>query len=78
MYVLAARGVEFNELAKAALNCYTIGKNAEDIEKFIIEQVIGAQDPKKEVRSDFIEQYLSPVGGKTAAENIIESILNLK
>lgn len=69
---------DFNEFAKAALNCYTIGKNAEDIEKFILEQVIGAQDPKKDVRADFIEQYLSPVGGKTAAENIIESILTFK
>ena len=69
---------DFNEFAKAALNCYTIGKNAEDIEKFILEQVIGDQDPKKDVRADFIEQYLSPVGGKTAAENIIESILTFK
>lgn len=69
---------DFNGFAKAALNCYTIGKNAEDIEKFILEQVIGDQDPRKDVRADFIEQYLSPVGGKTAAENIIESILTFK
>ncbi|MBQ4636060.1 MAG: CDP-glycerol glycerophosphotransferase family protein [Akkermansia sp.] len=79
MYLQRGEGYsDFNEFAKAALNCYTIGKNAEDIEKFIIEQVIGAQDPKKDVRVDFIEQYLSPVGGKTAAENIIESILTFK
>lgn len=76
MYLQRGEGYsDFNEFTKAALNCYTIGKNAEDIEKFILEQVIGDQDPKKDVRADFIEQYLSPVGGKTAAENIIESIL---
>ncbi len=68
---------DFNEFAKAALNCYTIGKNIEDIEKFITEQVLHEQDPKKEEREIFIQQYLAPLGGNTAAQNIIESILTI-
>ena len=66
---------DFNEFAKAALACYTIGSNIEDVEKFIREQVILGHDSKKEVRKQFIENYLSPYCEKTAAENIIDSIL---
>lgn len=76
MYLQRGEGYgNFNELAKASLNCYTIGKNVVDIEKFILEQVLGNQDPKKEVRTEVIKQYLSPYKGKSAAENIIDAIL---
>ena len=68
---------DFNEFARAALDCYTIGKGVEDIEKFITEQVLQEHDPKREERKMFIQQYLAPVGGKTAAENIIETILTI-
>ena len=76
LYLQRERGYgDFNEFARAALNCYTIGRSMEDIEKFITEQVLHDHDPKRGEREIFIQQYLAPSGGKTAAENIIESIL---
>lgn len=68
---------DFNKFAQDALNCYTIGTNSNDIEKFIIEQVIDKINHKKNSRANFHQQYLTSHKGKTAAENIIESILTI-
>lgn len=66
----------FNEMNKEALKCYRIGKNLHDIEDFIQHQVINYADTLQEQRHAFVNNYLRPPHGKTAAENIIETILN--
>lgn len=66
----------FNEMNKEALKCYRIGKNEHDIEDFIRQQVINYSDTLQEQRHAFVNNYLRPPNGKTAAENIIETILN--
>lgn len=54
--------------------CYEHGKSVDDIEKFI-RCVIEGVDIMENKRKEYIRQYLLPPGGKTASENIINSIL---
>lgn len=54
--------------------CYEHGKNSDDIENFI-KRVIEEKDVKVNKRQEYIRQYLLPPGGRTASENIINSIL---
>ncbi len=65
----------FNEMNKEALKCHCIGKNEQDIEDFIQQQVINYADTLHQQRHAFVNNYLRPPNGKTAAENIIETIL---
>ena len=60
--------------AKEAFNLHFMGRTHEDIERFVLD-VINGVDPLKEKRSQFKEKYLLPPNGKTACENIINSIL---
>lgn len=65
----------FNHTNKEALKCYSLGFSEKDIELFIIENVLAEKDEKQEIRREFAKQYLLPPCGKTAAENIIDTIL---
>lgn len=47
-----------------------------DIEKFIVDVVINGNDYKKDERMEFINKYLLPPNGKSAAENIYDNILD--
>lgn len=47
-----------------------------DIEKFIVDVVINGNDYKKDERTEFINKYLLPPNGKSAAENIYDNILD--
>ena len=60
--------------AREAFDLHYKGKTREDIESFILD-VIDEKDPLKEKRARFKEQNLIPPNGKTACENIIDSIL---
>ena len=60
--------------AREAFNLHYKGRIQEDIEMFILD-VIEGRDELKEKRARFKEQYLLPPNGKTASENIIDSIL---
>jgi hypothetical protein len=60
--------------AREAFDLHYKGKTGEDIERFILD-VIDEKDPLKEKRARFKEQNLLPPNGKTACENIIDSIL---
>lgn len=74
-----SRAIEFphfNEMNQEALKCYHIGKDGEDIETFILQQVMESEDIYHHQRQDFVKTYLLPPKGKSAAENIIEAILN--
>lgn len=63
--------------ARKAFDLHYKGKNVADIEKFI-QDVIDGNDPLKEKRSAFKQQYLLPPNGRSACENIIYSILGEK
>ena len=63
-----------NWQTQEALKLHYHGHNKEEIEAFII-NVMNGVDPLKEQRDKFVVDYLLPPNGKTACENIIESIL---
>jgi len=48
-----------------------------DIEKFITDVVIGGNDIKSAERNDFINKYIVPPEGKTAAQNIYDDMVNI-
>lgn len=60
--------------AKEAFDLHYKGRSHEDIENFIMD-VINGVDPLAERRVAFKEKNLFPPNGKTACENIIDSIL---
>lgn len=68
---------EQNEFGKMAHNMHYIGRCKQDIELFI-QNVIKGEDPMKEERERFYNEYLLPPNNKTASENIIETILGYK
>lgn len=65
---------EQNEFGRIAHNMHYIGRCKQDIEDFI-RNVINGEDPMKEERERFYNEYLLPPNNKTASENIIETIL---
>ena len=64
-----------NDLGRAALNAHYIGKNEDDVRKFIDQVVLNGKDSKKEERVSFYREYLLPPNGKTAAGNIFDNIV---
>ena len=64
----------FNDLTKDALSCYYRGSTKEEIRMFIQDVVIGGSDTLKEKREAFYQEHLLPPNGKSAAENIIDSL----
>lgn len=60
--------------AKEAFDLHYKGNSPKDIEAFILD-VINDVDPLKENRAEFKEKNLLPPNGKTACENILDSIL---
>lgn len=79
MYLMTERkDIQWNDMGKAALQCYTIGIERRDIEHFIENEVLGENDYKRPNRESFISKYLTSPNGKTASENIIDTILGSK
>ena len=76
MYLLRDERHEDNMFpyAKEAFDLHYKGRSRQDIESFILD-VINDVDPLKERRIQFKEKNLLPPHGKTACENIIDSIL---
>ncbi len=62
------------EIGKIAFNTHYHGHNAKEIEAFIIDVVLGGNDPKARERKEFYDKYLLPPNGKTAAQNILDEI----
>ena len=60
--------------AKEAFDLHYKGNSQKDIEAFILD-VINDVDPLKEKRVEFKEKNLLPPNGRTACENIMDSIL---
>jgi hypothetical protein len=68
---------DWNETVDEAYRLHQFGKTKEDIERFII-NVIEGKDESKDKRIAFFRNNLTSPYGKTAAENIIECILDKK
>lgn len=66
---------KLNDFATTAFNLHYMGKNADDIEHFI-QMVISGDDPMAPKRKEFYDTYLKIPFGKSASENIINSILS--
>lgn len=66
---------QLNELGRAALDAHYLGNTVQDIESFIDRVVLQGDDPMKKMRKDFVDKYLLPPNGKTAAENIYEDLV---
>lgn len=65
----------FNTQTSKALDVHYKGSNIKEIESFILETVIGGNDPMKENRLKYKSTFLVPPHGKTATQNIINAIL---
>lgn len=65
------------EMARKAYSLHYHAQNHDDIERFIID-VINGRDAMKGQRETYFAQYLSPPGGKSACDNVIEAILSGK
>ncbi len=78
MYLVKGEGREgnLNEFAKRAFDLHYKGSSLLDIETFI-KNVIDGNDPLRNDRRQFFEDYLVPPKGKSASENIIDSILGI-
>lgn len=76
MYLSNGRSFDqqYNEFAQKCLSNYYLGKNKEDIERFV-QNVIKDYDPLKQKRLEFYNYELLPPNGKLASENIIEDIV---
>lgn len=62
----------FNTMNEDALKCYERGL---DIECFVQRCVLGDEDHLADERVNFRKRYLSPPFGKTAAQNILDTLL---
>lgn len=63
-----------NSFAHKAYELHYKGHCEKDIEQFIL-NVINNEDPLKEKRIDYYNNFLMPPNGKSACENIIDAIL---
>lgn len=62
------------ELRKRAIACHYIGRNMDDIRRFV-EMVLHGEDTMAEQRHQFFEDYLLPKGGTNVALNIYNDIV---
>lgn len=66
---------EYSAMATDCLNAYQIGITRGEIEAFL-QMVLRGEDPKAEVRRELRKKYLIPPNGQSAAQNIIDCLLN--
>jgi hypothetical protein len=52
-----------------------IGKDQNDIQRFVEEVVLAGNDTKREERTEFLQKTLLPGNGKSVAENTYEEII---
>lgn len=64
----------FNEFGNMAFKQHYHGKKRKDIIQFIEEVVIGGKDRMKQSRDIFYRSVLTPPNGKSASQNIYESL----
>lgn len=76
MYLLRTDQVDrrFNDIGVEAFNCHYQGENADQIERFIVDTVIGGNDPKQSARASFYKKWLSPEDGLMPSQKILKTI----
>lgn len=66
----------YNQMTLDALTAYHIGLSKAEIADFLQRCVLQGEDSLADTREHMRKEYLLPPNGKTAAENIVEAILN--
>lgn len=66
---------EMSEFGQLAMRQHYVGKSKEDIINFIEDTVLGGNDPMKEQRLRFVNEYLLPPNGKTVVQNTMDVLL---
>ena len=76
MYLVGKDKVEerFSTFGLQAFHCHYQGESAEQIERFIVDTVIGGDDPKKVDREAFYNKWLAPKDGLMPSQKIIKTI----
>ena len=67
---------EFNEFGLAAFECHQKAENIGDVELFIKKLIEKADDPKKDMKEKFYNDYLAPRNNVTASQNIFNIVLS--
>lgn len=65
-----------NELGEKAMRLHYIAKTKQDIIDFIENVVLNGEDPMKQDREQFKQDYLLPPNGKTVAQNMADVLIN--
>ena len=66
---------QLNELGKRAIDAHYLGKQKSEIISFLENVVLGGEDPLRNKRLAFYNDYLIPPGGKSVAEIIYEDLI---
>lgn len=74
MFLMEKEMRNLNRMTSDALNCHVKGISAEDICRFLNEEVLHGRDTMKRKRAEYRVQYLL-TNGHSAAQNIVETIL---
>lgn len=76
MYLVDSDKVDnrFNDIGMQAFHCHYQGESAEQVERFIVDTVIGGDDPKKVDREAFYNKWLAPKDGLMPSQKIIKTI----
>ena len=64
-----------NELGEKAMRLHYIAKTKQDIIDFIENVVLNGEDPMKQEREQFKQDYLLPPNGKTVAQNMADVLI---
>lgn len=64
-----------NELGEKAMRLHYIAKTKQDIIDFIENVVLNGEDPMKQDREQFKQDYLLPPNGKTVAQNMADVLI---
>lgn len=67
---------DYNDITIDCLRAYRYGLTKADIEDFLQRSVLGTEDSKKDIRRELRERYVIPPHQQSAAQNILEAILN--
>lgn len=65
---------KFNEFGQRSFNCHYQGRTIEDVERFLSDVVVGGNDPMKEQREQFFDDYLKPEDGTLPSQKILQVI----
>ena len=78
MYLLKNNPQEvFNDFGIMSFSQHYTGRTREEIDKFLTQVVLQGDDPLRESREKFFNQYLGPYKGCLPSENIMHTIEDL-